>query len=182
MNTPVRSNPDIIATYLDAVMRKEASAVDHFFAPNVEYVVNGTPVADLMADVPPISAECQAALPRIGVHSGRENVKKFLAHMHGNLEVTAFGPGEVISDGNKAACFGWFRLHALSTGRTTDIAYSIRFELRDGLIVKYHFLENTFDVARAFYASGQWVLERDGAKHALPARSQAARNSSRLRT
>jgi hypothetical protein len=42
--------------------------------------------------------------------------------MHRNLEVTAFGPRELISEGNKAAAFGWFRLHALSTGRTVDIS------------------------------------------------------------
>jgi len=46
--------------------------------------------------------------------------------MHRNLEVTAFGRREVISDGNKAAAFGWFRLRALSTGRTKDISYSTK--------------------------------------------------------
>jgi hypothetical protein len=87
------------------------------------------------------------------------------------LEVTAFGPREVISDGNKAAAFGWFRLHALSTGRTADIGYSIRFELRDGLIVKYHFLENTFEVAAAFRSGGEWLIETDSQNHLVPSRS-----------
>jgi glyoxylase-like metal-dependent hydrolase (beta-lactamase superfamily II) len=36
---------------------------------------------------------------------------------------------------------------ACSAGRTADITYSILFQVRDGLIVKYHFLDNTFDVA-----------------------------------
>ena len=45
----------------------------------------------------------------------RGALKGFLAHMHRDLEVTAFGPREVISQGNKAAAFGWFRLHSLST-------------------------------------------------------------------
>lgn len=88
--------------------------------------------------------------------------------MHRNLEVTAIGPREVISEGNKAAAFGWFRLHALSTGRTADIAYAIRFELRDGLIVRYHLLENTFDVAGAFRSCGEWCLDTDGAKRTVP--------------
>jgi ketosteroid isomerase-like protein len=88
--------------------------------------------------------------------------------MHRNLEVTAFGPREVISEENRAAAFGWFRLHALSTERIVDIAYSIRIELRDGLIVKYHFLENTFDVAAAFRSGGEWSLETDGTKHYVP--------------
>jgi len=116
----------------------------------------------------PVSSECQLALPWLGVHRGREAVKAFLAHMHRNLEVAIFGPREVISEGSRAAAFGWFRLHALSTGRTADIAYAIRFELQDGLIIKYHFLENTFDVARAFRTGEAWLLDTDGAERPTP--------------
>ncbi len=162
-----QSNSELIAAYLDAVIRKDVSAVDRFFATDVEYVVNGTPNADA-AGALPISADCCNALPWLGMHKGKEAVKAFLTHMHRNLEVTAFGPREVISEGSRAAAFGWFRLHALSTGRTADIAYAIRFEIRDGLIVRYHFLENTFDVAVAFRSSGEWCLDTDGAKHTVP--------------
>ena len=137
-------------------------------------MVNGTPAPDPAGVLPPISADCHAALPWMGLHRGREAVKEFLAHMHRNLEVTAFGPREVISEGNKAAAFGWFRLHALSTGRTADISYSIRFELRDGLIVKYHFLENTFDVAKTFRSGGEWLLETDGTEHRVPSKAAGA--------
>jgi hypothetical protein len=69
---------------------------------------------------------------------------------------------------NKAAAFGWFRLHALSTGRTMDISYSVFFELCGGRIVRYHFLENTFDVAAAFRAGGSWVIDTDGARRSIP--------------
>ena len=168
MSAPKQSNSEIIAAYLDAVVRKDASVIDSFFAPDIEYMVNGTSPPDPAGVLPPISADCRAALPWLGLHRGRGAVKEFLAHMHRNLEVTAFGPREVISEGHKAAPFGWFRLHALSTGRTVDIYYSIRFELRDGLIVKYHFLENTFDVASAFQVGGEWLLETDGVKHRVP--------------
>jgi ketosteroid isomerase-like protein len=94
--------------------------------------------------------------------------------MHRNLEVTAFGPREVISEGNKAAVFGWFRLHALPTGRTLDISYSIRFELRDSLIIKYHFLANTFDVAAAFRSGGEWLIETDGTRRRVPSKPAGA--------
>lgn len=168
MSAPPQSNADVIEAYLNAVMAKDASAVDRFFDPEVEYLVNGTAVPDPERALPPISGACHAALPWLGLHRGRPAVREFLAHLHRNLEVTAFGPREVISEGNKAAAFGWFRLHALSTGRTADIAYSVRFELRDGLILKYHFLENTFDVASAFRIGGKWVLATDGAQHPVP--------------
>jgi ketosteroid isomerase-like protein len=170
----MQSNSELIAAYLDAVIRQDASVVERFFAPDVEYMVNGTPTPDPAGVLPPISAECHAALPWLGLHRGREAVKEFLAHMHRNLEVTTFGPREVISEGDKAAAFGWFRLRALSSGRTADISYSIRMELRDGLIVKYHFLENTFDVVTAFRSGGEWLLETDGTEHPVPSKAAGA--------
>jgi len=173
VSVSTHSNSELVAAYLNAVMRKDASVIELFFAPDVEYMVNGTAVPDPLGVLPPISPHCHSALPWLGPHRGWEAVKAFLAHMHRNLEVTAFGPREVISEGNKGAAFGWFRLHALSTGRTADISYSIRFELRDGLIVKYHFLENTFDVATAFRSSGEWLLETDG-KHRVPSEPTGA--------
>lgn len=166
MATPASN---LIAAYLDAVIRRDASAVDRYFDPDVEYMVNGVPEPNRPATLPPISGDCHLALPWLGLYRGRETLKTFLAHMHRNLEVTAFGPREVISQGDKGAAFGWFRLHSLSTGKTADIAYSIFFELRDGLIVKYHFLENTFDVAAAFRVDGSWLIHTDGSPHPVPA-------------
>lgn len=168
MSVHTPSNSELIEAYLDAVMRKDVSVSERFFTHDVEYLVNGTPLPDANRLLPAISADCLAALPWLGLHRGREAVKKFLAHMHNNLEVAAFGPREVISDGNKAAAFGWFRLHALSTGKSVDISYSVFFELRDGLIARYHFLENTFDVAGAFRVGGSWLIDTDGTPHNIP--------------
>jgi hypothetical protein len=61
VGTPSQSTAELIAAYLDAVIRKDASAVDHYFDPNVEYMVNGTPAPDPAGALPPISAECRAA-------------------------------------------------------------------------------------------------------------------------
>lgn len=168
MREAAQSSADLIGAYLDAVIRKDATAVDRFFDSNVEYMVNGGPFRDPDGVLPPISAECHTALPWLGVYRGREALKDFLEHMHRNLEVVAFGPREVIAEGGKAAAFGWFRLRALATNRTVDISYSILFELRAGLIIRYHFLENTFDVAGAFRSEGSWVIDRDGQKRRVP--------------
>ena len=71
----------MIAAYLDAVIRKDASAVDCYFDPNVEYMVNGTPEPATARVLPPISLDCHAALPWLGVYHGRAALKDFLAHM-----------------------------------------------------------------------------------------------------
>jgi glyoxylase-like metal-dependent hydrolase (beta-lactamase superfamily II)/ketosteroid isomerase-like protein len=159
------TSSELIAGYLDAVVRKDGSAVARYFDADVEYMVNGTPVPDPDGVLPPLSEACHVALPWLGIYRGRSALEGFLTHMHRNLDVVAFGPREVIAQGSKAAAFGWFRLRALSTGRTADVSYSILFELRDGLIVKYHFLENTFDVAGAFHAGGSWLMNTDGTLH-----------------
>lgn len=101
MSTANQSNAQVVAAYLDAVIRKDTDATDRFFDPNVEYMVNGTLEPDPAGVLPPISADCHAALPWLGLHRGRDAVRVFLAHMHRNLEVTAFGPREIISQGNR---------------------------------------------------------------------------------
>ena len=88
MNTSRQSTSEIIAGYLDAVIRKSASAVDRYFDPDIEYMVNGTPDPDPEGILPPISRECHGALPWMGLYRDRDALKKFLAHMHSNLEVT----------------------------------------------------------------------------------------------
>jgi hypothetical protein len=60
---PTPSNAELIAAYLDVVMRKEPSVVERFFDPDVEYMVNGTPSPDPAGVLPPISANCHAAPP-----------------------------------------------------------------------------------------------------------------------
>ena len=161
-----RTNAEVIASYLDAVLHRDATAIDRFFHPEVEYIVNGA--RDAGGRLPPISRELGEALPWLGLHRGLSEVHAFFDCMHRNLDVTAYGPREVISEGIRAAAFGWFRLHARPTGRIIGIPYSIFFELKNGLIIKYHFLESTFDVASAFRRGGDWRIEREHKIHAIP--------------
>jgi len=42
VSTAARSGAELIAAYLDAVIGKDAAAVDCFFDADVEYMVNGT--------------------------------------------------------------------------------------------------------------------------------------------
>lgn len=167
MTSPRPTSAEIIAAYLDAVIAKDGSAVDRYFHPDVEYMVNGA-VEPGVGTLPPISRDLKTALPWLGLYQGREALKGFLEHMHSNLDVVAFGPRDVITDCQRGAAFGWFRLRARSSGRSADISYAIQFEVLDGRIAKYHFLENTFDVAAAFRAGGAWLIDTDGAQHRIP--------------
>lgn len=46
MSARTQSSAESIGAYLDAVIRRDPSAVDRYFDPNVEYIVNDTPFQD----------------------------------------------------------------------------------------------------------------------------------------
>jgi hypothetical protein len=80
MTAADHGNAELIASRFDAVLRKGASAVDRYFDPNVEYVVNGTPSSDPTGVLPRISEDCHAALPWLCLYRGREALMGFLGY------------------------------------------------------------------------------------------------------
>jgi ketosteroid isomerase-like protein len=156
--------------YLDAVSRREGvAAAERYFHPEILYVVNGPPGLSEGVGLPAISSELHSALPWLGSYRGLDDVRAFLAHMHANLDVTAFGPREIVGDEEHAAVFGWFELRSRPSGRKARVAFSLLLEARDGKIARYQFLENTFDVALAFRTSGTWAMQPDGKTTNVPA-------------
>jgi hypothetical protein len=86
MSAPAQSSTELIDAYLDAVIRKDVSAVDRYFHPNVEYMVNGTP--------PRIQREC--CLPFL---------RSVTAPSHGSVSITA----EKLSKGFWRTCTAIWR-------------------------------------------------------------------------
>jgi ketosteroid isomerase-like protein len=155
--------------YLDAVTRGEgAAAAERYFHPEIVYIVNGPPSPAEGVDLPALSSELHSALPWLGIYRGLDEVRAFLTHMHSNLEVTGFGPREIVGDDQRAAVFGWFGLSSRPAGREVRIAFSVLAEGRDGKIGRYQFLENTFDVSLAFRAGGSWAFRTDGTTTTVP--------------
>lgn len=155
--------------YLDAVTRGEgAAAAERRFHPEIVYIVNGPPSPAEAVDLPALSRELHLALPWLGMYRGLDEVRVFLTHMHSNLDVTGFGPREIVGDDQRAAVFGWFGLRSRPAGREVRIAFSVLVEERDGKIARYQFLENTFDVSLAFRSGGSWAFQTDGKTTTVP--------------
>jgi ketosteroid isomerase-like protein len=156
--------------YLDALGRGEGVvAAERYFHPEILYVVNGPPALGEDVSLPTLSRELHSALPWLGSYRGLDEVRAFLVHMHANLDVTAFGPREIVGDEQHAAVFGWFELRSRPAGRKARVAFSLLLEAREGKIARYQFLENTFDVALAFRCAGTWTMQRDGETTNVPA-------------
>jgi ketosteroid isomerase-like protein len=170
VKTEARSSVAALADdYLDAVVRGEGAAVaERYFHPDIIYIVNGPRSPAAAVELPALSSELHSALPWLGMYRGLGEVRAFLAHMHSNLDVTAFGPRQIIADDQRAAVFGWFGLRSRLKGREVRIAFSVLVEGRDGKIARYQFLENTFDVSRAFRSGGSWAFQTDGTTTTVP--------------
>jgi ketosteroid isomerase-like protein len=159
----------LAAEYLDAVTRGEgAAAAERYFHPDIVYIVNAPPSPAEALDLPALSSELHSALPWIGMYRGLDDVRAFLTHMHANLDVTGFGPREIVGHDQRAAVFGWFGPRPRPAGREVQIAFSVLVEGRDGKIARYQFLENTFDVALAFRSGGSWTFQTDGNTTTVP--------------
>jgi ketosteroid isomerase-like protein len=170
LNTEAGSSVAALAgKYLDAVTRGEgAAAAERYFHPDIVYIVNGPPSPAEAVELPALSSELHSALPWLGMYRGLDEVRAFLTHMHSNLDVTGFGPREIVGDGHRAAVFGWFGLRSRPAGREVQIAFSVLVEAREGKIARYQFLENTFDVALAFRSGGSWAFQTDGNATTVP--------------
>jgi ketosteroid isomerase-like protein len=156
--------------YLDAVSRGEGvAAAERYFHPDIVYIVNGPPAPVDGLALPSLSGELHSGLPWLGMYRGLDQVRAFLTHMHANLDVTGFGPREIVGDDHRAAVFGWFGLRSRPMGREVRSAFSVLLEHRDGKIARYQFLENTFDVALAFRNRGSWAIQTDGTTKTVPA-------------
>jgi len=160
----------VAEAYLDGVGRGEGiAAAERCFHPDIVYTVNGPRSRTDGLALPALTGELHTALPWLGSYRGLDQVRTFLAHMHSNLDVTGFGPREIVGDHERAAVFGSFRLRPRPAGRETRIAFSLLLEGRGGKIARYQFLENTFDVAVAFRSGGSWSFQTDGTTTTVPA-------------
>lgn len=171
VNTEAASSVASLAeAYLDAVSRGEGvAAAERYFHPDIVYIVNGPPAPVNGIALPALSDDLHSGLPWLGAYRGLDEVRAFLAHMHANLDVTGFGPREIVGDNERAAVFGWFGLRSRPEGREVRSAFSLLLKHRDGKIGRYEFLENTFDVALAFRSQGSWAIQTDGTTKTVPA-------------
>ena len=171
VNAAVPHAAGLAAMYLDAVSRGEgAEAARHYFHRDIRYIVNGPPRSSEAVALPAISDGLHTGLPWLGMYEGLDAVLTFIEHMHSNLDVTGFGPRTIVGDDWRAAVFGWFGLRPKPVGDEVRIAYSVLVETRDEKIIRYQFLENTFDVALAFRRAGAWSLATDGTLTNVPAK------------
>lgn len=106
----------------------------------------------LMADDMVWHNEGDTTLPWIGETKGKENIFAFLGVFSSNLETTLWENTDAFAFGDTVAVFG--RMNGVTTKSGQEIGeftFALRAKVRDGQIVLWNWLEDSFAVSQAYH-------------------------------
>ena len=107
---------------------------------------------ELMADDMVWHNEGDANLPWIGETVGKENIFKFLGVFSSNLQVTMWENEDAFASGDTVAVFGRMNGLTTSSGKEIgEITFALRAKVRDGQVVLWNWLEDSFAVSQAYH-------------------------------
>ncbi|MEL6434209.1 MAG: nuclear transport factor 2 family protein [Pseudomonadota bacterium] len=108
----------------------------------------------LMADDMVWHNEGDTSLPWIGETVGKENIFEFLGVFSSNLQVTEWENEDAFASGDTVAVFG--RMNGITTHsgqETGEFTFALRAKVRDGQVVLWNWLEDSFALSQAYHGS-----------------------------
>ena len=127
---------------------KVEAAAKRLVAPNATYV-------SLNFDNP----ELQKILPWTGTNTGPAAYSNVFMQVGNYWEIQDFSITDKISYGEDVAIFGKFTYRSVSVGDVFTSPFSILAKVRDGKMVYFQFMEDTYASASSFRQSGSWTLK-----------------------
>jgi ketosteroid isomerase-like protein len=88
-------------------------------------------------------------VPWIGKKTGRKGVAEFYAQIRTLITSESFEVTDILTNGNHAVVTGHLASRVNSTGKLIETAFAFDILVEDGLITRYHMLEDSFAVAQA---------------------------------
>lgn len=106
----------------------------------------------LMADDMVWHNEGDTSLPWIGETVGKEDIFEFLGVFSANLQVTEWENEDAFASGDTVAVFG--RMNGVTTHsgqETGEFTFALRAKVRDGQVVLWNWLEDSFALNQAYH-------------------------------
>ena len=107
---------------------------------------------NLMADDMVWHNEGDGSMPWIGPWAGKEAILTFLPIFSSNLQTTLWENEDAFASGDTVAVFG--KMNGLLTGtgkETGEFTFALRAKVRDGQLVLWNWLEDSFAVSQAYH-------------------------------
>lgn len=132
-NTEKTRTKEVIEDFYNALASRDTTNIAGKFAPNIDWFIPGD----------------QALAPWLGFRSTPEEVKDFFDLLLDNIESKAFEIEHLITDGDFGVVTGTFVSTMLTTGKDYSSLFSAHFQVIDGMIVYYRFLEDSHALVEA---------------------------------
>ncbi len=140
---------DIVADFLaNTAPDKVQAAADRLVAEDADYISLNFENADL-----------KKILPWTGTQKGRQAYVETFLGVARWWTIDAFSISAIFGEGEDVAVFGDFTYTSNTLGKTVRSPLAIHAKVRNGVIVAFMFMEDTFATSRSFSADGSWSIK-----------------------
>lgn len=109
-------------------------------------------MSSLMADDMVWQNEGDTSLPWIGTWEGKDTIFGFLGTFSENVEITQWENLEAFASGDTVAVFGRMKMKLVNSGEeTVPFTFALRAKARDGQVVLWNWLEDSYAVSEAYH-------------------------------
>ena len=127
---------------------KVEAAAERLVAPNATYV-------SLNFDNP----ELKKILPWTGTNKGPKAYSSVFMQVGSYWKIEGFAITDKIASGEDVAIFGRFTYRSVTVGHVFTSPFSIHAKVRDGKMIYFQFMEDTYASASSFRQSGSWTVK-----------------------
>lgn len=108
-------------------------------------------MGQLMADDMVWQNEGDKNVPWIGPWDGKESIFEFLGIFSANFETKLWENEDVLASGDTVAVFGTMNAGMAKSGKETgNFTFALRAKVRDGKVVLWNWLENSYAISEAY--------------------------------
>lgn len=97
--------------------------------------------------------------PWAGTSKGRQVYIDTFSNVGTYWHVDDFAISDILSENETVAVFGQFTYTSVVLGHTFTSPFSIKAQVKNGKIVYFQFMEDTYASAASFRAKGEWVIQ-----------------------
>lgn len=105
--------------------------------------------------------ELKKILPWTGTAKGREAYTSTFIGVAKYWTIEDFQILDLFGAGENVAVFGSFTYRSVTRGKSFRSPFAVHAKVKDGKIVYWQFMEDTFASARSFSSGGTWTIKTD---------------------
>lgn len=99
--------------------------------------------------------------PWTGTAKGPEAFSNTFSRVARYWTIEAFSVSDMFASGDNVAVFGSFQYRSKAVGTSFRSPFSIHAKVKDGKIIYFQFMEDTYASASSFRKSGSWTVQPD---------------------